>query len=79
MRDENLRMKEINKELLKQLQAATKEKRRTSDAEAFKVHSLYQELYVADLKKEIAEAETGLKASKAMLAEAKMDVSELKR
>jgi hypothetical protein len=34
-------MKEINKELLKQLQAATKEKGRISDAEAFKVHSLY--------------------------------------
>lgn len=59
MRDENLRMKEINKELLKQLQAATKEKGRTSDV---KVHSLYQDLYVADFKKEISQVESNLKA-----------------
>ena len=88
-------MKDINKELLSQLNGVHKlDSKRpsihspTKSTEpssyrkidnASKIHNLYQDLYVNDLKAEIADIEDHLKFTKEKLRESELEVTELKR
>ena len=87
LRDENRRMRLVNKDLLSQLQSAevatnrnlTSQAGKTTYTEASKVHNLYQEVYVAELKRELEEKEGELKFQRELNAEISLSESDLKR